>query len=125
MADPPLDRIHIRALSLRCLIGVRPSERSNKQDVTVDITLMADLRRPCASDELGDTVDYSAVERDVVAAVEESSFFLIERLAEFVAEVCLAHPGVRGVRVAVEKPGASRRGRAVAAEIERQRPANR
>jgi len=46
-----------------------------------------------------------------------SRFRLIERLAQEVAETCLAFPGVAGVTVTLDKPGAVRGARSVAVEI--------
>jgi len=122
---PPdrLDRIHIRDLRSRCLVGVNPDERVNKQDVVVNITLYADLRKAGRSDDIADTVDYKAVEQTVLALVEGSSFLLVERLAEAVAEACLAQAGVRRVRVLVEKPAALWFARTVGVEIVREGPA--
>jgi len=116
-----LDRIHIRDLLLRCVVGVYDEERRDKQDVNIQITLYADLRAPCQSDRIEDTVDYKAIKRQVVAAVEKSSFSLVERLAERIAEICLEDPRVARVRVIVEKPGALRFARTVAVEIIRER----
>jgi len=117
MADRALDRIHIRDLRTRCIVGINPDERRSKQDVVIDLTLHADLRRAGQSDDLNDTVDYKQVKKDVLAMVEASSYLLLERLAERIAEVCLAHDGVERVRVAVDKPGALRFARSVAVEI--------
>jgi len=121
MAEPALDQIHIRDLRLRCVIGVYPDERRDKQDVNFNITLYADLGRAAQTDQLADTVDYKAVKKDIIAMVEASSFQLVERLAERVAEICLGHPHVRGARVVAEKPGALRFARTVAVEIVRWR----
>ncbi len=122
MADE-LDRIHIRDLRVRCIVGTNPDERVNKQDVVVNITLYADLRKAGLSDDIADTVDYKAVKKQVLATVEGSSFLLIERLAEAIAGVCLAQAGVRRVRVLVEKPAALRFARTVGVEIVREGPA--
>jgi D-erythro-7,8-dihydroneopterin triphosphate epimerase len=119
MDDPALDQIHIRDLQLRCIIGAYPEERREKQDVSFNITLYADLARPGQTDDLADTVDYKAVKKDVIAMVEASAFHLVERLAQRVAEICLCHARVRGVRVVAEKPGALRFARTVAVEIVR------
>ena len=121
MAEPPLDRIHIHDLRARCIVGTNPEERVNSQDVVINLTLHADLRRAGDSDDIGDTVDYRAVKKDVLAMVEASSYQLIERLAERIAEVCLAHHGVRRVDVLLEKPGALRFARTVGVQIVRQR----
>lgn len=118
-----LDRIYIRDLSVRCIVGINPDERVNKQDIVINLTLHADLRKAGQSDRLADTVDYKAVKRKVLALVEGSSFLLLERLAEAIAEACLAQAGVRRVRVLVEKPAALRFARTVGVEIVREGPA--
>ncbi|NQU75948.1 MAG: dihydroneopterin aldolase [Planctomycetes bacterium] len=117
MDECPFDQIHIRDLQLRCVIGVYDAERLAEQDVTVNVTLHADLSGACASDELADTVDYHALRDEIVAAVEGSRFFLLERLAGRVAEVCLSAHGVQAVRVCADKPHALRLTRSVAVEI--------
>ena len=121
MAEPPADRIYIRDLALRCIVGVNPEERAKVQDVVVNITLEADLSRAGSSDDLADTVDYKALKLAVVAEVEASSYFLVERLAERIAEICLSHERVEAARVLVEKPGALRFARTVGVEVVRRR----
>lgn len=119
--DLPLDRIHIRDLALRCIVGLYDEERRDKQDVVVNITLHADLRRAGRSDDIADTVDYKQIKKAVVALVESSRFLLIERLAEAVAAVCLAEPRVAWADVRIAKPGALRFARTVEVEISRGR----
>lgn len=119
MGEGPLDRIHIRQLRLRCIIGVFPEERREKQDVLLSLTLHADLSKPCRSDEIADTVDYKELKKRIVNRVEASEFYLIERLAEEVAGLALDTEGVRQVDVTVDKPGALRFAESVAVEITR------
>jgi D-erythro-7,8-dihydroneopterin triphosphate epimerase len=120
-SDGHLDKIHIRDLALRCIIGIEPHERDHRQDVMINITLHADLRRPGQTDRIEDTVNYKTIKRKVVDLVENSSFLLVEKLAQQVADVCLAESGVQRVEVALEKPGALRFARSVAVEITRGR----
>ena len=124
MAENRLDKIHIRDLSLRCVIVIYDWERENKQDVSINITLYADLSAACKSDLIEDTVDYKAIKKRIVEMVESSSFMLVERLADQVAEICLEHPGVQRVKVMVDKTGALRYARSVAIEIMRERQGN-
>jgi FolB domain-containing protein len=121
MASSPLDRIHIRDLLVRTIVGIRDWEREKKQDVVLNITLHADLSRACRSDGIEDTVDYVAIKRSVIDTVEGSSFHLVERLAQAVADVCLADERVQRVDVLLEKPGALRFAKTVAVEITRER----
>ncbi len=120
-SEKHLDRIHIRDLALRCIIGIQPHERNQRQDVTINITLEADLRPAGQSDNIDDTVNYKTIKRNVVDLVESSSFLLVERLAEQIAQVCLGQRGVQRATVTVDKPGALRFARSVAVEITRER----
>ena len=122
-ADRSLDRVHIRDLMLRCVVGIYPEERENLQDVILNITLYADLSKACQSDDFADTIDYKRVKKAVVALVENSAFYLVERLAQAVADCCLAFEGVERVDVTIDKPGALRFARSVAVEISRSRTA--
>jgi dihydroneopterin aldolase/D-erythro-7,8-dihydroneopterin triphosphate epimerase len=118
-----MDKIYIRDLALRCIIGVYPEERKNKQDVIINITLGTDLRAAGKSDSLNDTVDYKTIKLAVVDFVEKSSFNLIESLAEGIAEICLKDKRVLSATVAIDKPGALRFCRSVAVEVTRSRTA--
>ena len=121
MAIDDLDRIHIRDLRLRCVIGVDDEERREKQDVVIQATMWIDLRQAGQSDNLADTVNYRTVKKSIVSAVEASRFRLVEALAERIAELCLENPLVARVRVCVDKPGALRFARSVGVEILRER----
>ena len=116
-----MDRILIRDLLLRCIIGVNESERREKQDVIINIALQADLRQAGKNDSFEDTVDYRAIKRKVLAAAESSQFHLVEALAERVAEACLEDPRVEQAQVTVEKPSALRFARSVGVEVTRRR----
>ena len=118
-----LDKLSIRALQARCIIGTKPEERTKKQDVVIDIELEADLSAACRSDRLDDTVNYQALKGEVLGMIEASGFFLIEHLAQEVADICLRHRRVRRVRVLVQKPGALAPARTVGVEIAREQGA--
>jgi len=116
-----VDKILIKDLLTRCVIGVSEDERREKQDVLINITLFADLRPSGRSDNLEDAVDYRAIKKQVLALAEASQFHLVEALAESVAEICLQHPRVQRAQVMVEKPSALRFARSVGVEIVRER----
>jgi dihydroneopterin aldolase/D-erythro-7,8-dihydroneopterin triphosphate epimerase len=125
MAERPLDQIHIRDLTCRCIVGINPDERTNQQDVVINVTLYVDLREACTTDRIDDTVDYKSVKTAVLAMVEKSSCYLVERLAEQIAETCFQDTRVEAVRVTLDKPGALRFARSVAVEIYRERAGKR
>lgn len=121
MAEPRLDKIHIRDLLTRCIVGIFPEERTKQQDVVLNITLYADLRQAGQSDAIEDTIDYKSVKQAILDHVEQSEYFLVEKLAQAVAEICLQDARVTQVDVTLDKPGALRFARSVAVEISRSR----
>lgn len=116
-----MDKILIRDLAARCVIGLTPEERREKQDVLVSLALSTDLREAGRSDRVEEAVDYRAVKKRVLALVERSQFQLLEALAEAIATTCLEDGRVASVQVTVDKPGALRFARSVAVEIVRTR----
>ncbi|MDD2599878.1 MAG: dihydroneopterin aldolase [Kiritimatiellae bacterium] len=115
------DKIQISDLQLPCIIGLREWERTTPQNVNLNITLFTDFSKACVSDEIDDTVDYVTIKKNIIKEVEASSFKLVEKLAQMVAEICLSDARVMRVDVNVSKPGALRFARTVAVEITRTR----
>ncbi len=117
-----MDRILIKDLLVRCVIGVHDEERRDKQDVLINLSLSVDLRKAGTSDRLEDSVDYRALNKQILSMVEHSQFHLVEALAQAVADICLGNPSIKEASVRVEKPGALRFARSVGVEIVRRRP---
>ncbi|MFH1438612.1 MAG: dihydroneopterin aldolase [Pseudomonadota bacterium] len=114
-----MDKIHVRDILMRCIVGVNADERREKQDVIINLCLHADLKKAGETDRIEDSVDYKSVKKKVISLVEGSSFFLVEALAHAIARACLEFKGVEKVDVRVEKPGALRFARTVGVEISR------
>ena len=115
------DQIHIKDLLLRTIIGINDEERRNRQDALINITLFTDLRPASISDQISDAVNYRTITKEIIAMVEASSFFTVEKLAAEIATICLADARVEAAQVRVEKPGALRFARSVGVEIYRTR----
>lgn len=116
-----MDKIFIRDLALRCIIGIYPEERREKQDVVINVEMRCDLRKAGMSDDLNDTVDYKSIKKAILTLVEESRFQLIETMAERIAAIALNDEKVQSVVVTVDKPGALRFAKSSAVEIMRER----
>lgn len=101
-----LDVIQILGLTARGRHGVYPSERANGQSFSVDVTMHVDTRAAATDDDLSLTVDYSAVAEDVVEILSGNPVYLIETLAQRVAEAVLNYESVQIVEVKVHKPNA-------------------
>ena len=95
--------LFIKNLNVRCIIGVNTYEREHEQEIRMQLFLWTDIAKASRSDNLEDTLDYSAIYKEVVERVEHSKFYLIERLAYEVATICLQHPLTRKAKVVIEK----------------------
>jgi len=115
------DQIEITDLHLRAIIGINPDERDNLQDVLINITLDVDARPAADSDSIADAVNYRTITKAVIELVENSRFFLLEKMATTIARVCLDNPRIERARVSVEKPSALRFAASVGITIERTR----
>ncbi len=104
--DENSDLIKINDISAGAIIGTEDYEREAKQELVLNITIFTDLRKAGKSDSLDHTVDYSALESRVRSMVENSSFQLIETLAEKVAQITLGLEMTDKVKVSVKKPSA-------------------
>jgi FolB domain-containing protein len=115
------DRILIRDLMVRGIIGLNDWEREKQQDILVNLTLWVDCRAAGASDNVGDALNYRTLTKAVIVYVETSAHFLVEALATGIARICIVDFGAERVEVRVEKPGALRFAESVGVEIRRGR----
>ena len=116
-----MDKIFIHALKTETIVGIFDWERQVKQTVVMDIEFSADIAKAALSDSIDDTLNYKGVAKRVLALVEESSFHLVETLAEHIAMLILEEFGVSWVSLALSKPGAIRSSRDVGVRLERTR----
>jgi FolB domain-containing protein len=116
-----MDQVLIKDLLARGIIGIYPWERERAREIVINVILFADLSRACQSDDIADSVNYDTLAEKLRNHAESAGRFTLEALAGDLAALCLEQPGVRKVRVRVEKPGAVRFTRTVGVEIERER----
>jgi FolB domain-containing protein len=116
-----MDKIIIKNILARGIIGVNDSERDKPQDILINIDLYTSNRRSESPDDIKECVDYSIVTKKVIFLAENAMRFTLEALAEDIAQLCLEDPRVLKTTVRVEKPGAVRFSQSVGVEIERNR----
>ena len=114
-----MDYVFIDDLRIDTVIGIYDWERRTRQPIALDVEMAFDNTKPAASDAIGDTLDYKAVSKRLIALVEGSSFQLVETLAERCAAMIREEFDAGWVRLKVSKPGAVRGARAVGVVIER------
>lgn len=117
-----LDKIFVRDLLIRGILGVNPNERKNKQDIVVNFTLWVDTHAAGTSDDISDSVNYKTVTKALIEHIEKSKPFLVERLVADLAQICFdVNSRVQAVEMSVEKPTALRFARSVGISIYRER----
>ena len=100
--------IRIKNLRLRAIIGTREWERTQKQDILVNIAIEFDGIPAARSDDLRDSVDYAAIKHRLLEKVEQTEFLLLERLVEYILDLVMEEPKVQSATVEVDKPHALR-----------------
>ncbi len=109
MTSPPAqsgpDRLTIRGLELKCVIGAEDWEHLMPQRVVVDIELRGDFSAAANSDSLADAVDYREVCVRAVEIAKEGEYRLLEALADRIARAVLGvSECIAEVTVGVFKP---------------------
>ncbi|WP_166970392.1 2-amino-4-hydroxy-6-hydroxymethyldihydropteridine diphosphokinase [Brevibacterium atlanticum] len=98
------DRIELRGLRVHGNHGVFEFEKREGQDFVIDVTLHTSVARAAATDDLTETIHYGELAEGVAGIVENTTFDLIETLAETIADHCLSL--CEHVEVVVHKPSA-------------------
>src|SRR5512134_3374854 len=118
-----MDKVIIKDLLVRGIIGINDWERKRAQDILINVTLFTDTHRAAASDSITDCVNYSTMSKKLQAHAESAQRLTVEALANDLAKICLEDQNVHRVILRVEKPGAVRFAKSVGVEIERTRDA--
>lgn len=116
-----MDKVFIKDLLVRGVIGIREWEREVDQDILINVTVYTNTLRAAETDSIDDCVDYSALAKKIQHHTETAKRLTVEALANDLAMLCLETPLVRKVVVRVEKPGAVRFAKSVGVEVERRR----
>jgi FolB domain-containing protein len=116
-----MDKVIIKNLLARGIIGIHDWERRRAQNILINVTLFTDTQLAGETDDIVDCVDYSKITKKLFAHAESVNRLTVEALANDLAKLCLEDSMVKKVIVRVEKPGAVRFAESVGVEIERSR----
>ncbi|MGR9100841.1 MAG: dihydroneopterin aldolase [Gammaproteobacteria bacterium] len=101
-----MDIIFLSGLQVKTIIGIYDWERETRQTVILDIEVAYDITKAAQSDNIADTLDYKSLSKRVISFVEQSEFFLVEKLAEEVCKMILHEFETPWVRLTLNKKGA-------------------
>lgn len=114
-----MDIVYIRELEIETIIGIYDWEREQKQIVSMDLEMAADNRAAASSENIEQALDYKAVAKRLIEFVESSEFFLVETMAEKIAQIIMQEFSVPWLKLRVGKPGAVTGSKDVGVIIER------
>jgi len=98
-----MDRIILPGMEFWGQHGISDEEKAKPQPFLVDVEIYLPLKEAAAYDDIAHTIDYSLFYLEIKKLVEQSSFNLIEALADRIAQMILSYERVQKVLVSVEK----------------------
>jgi dihydroneopterin aldolase len=101
--DPLSDPIHVEQLEIFARVGVPEKERATPQRLTVSITLWPRQDTRDLEDQIGRTVNYSAVAEAARNFARDQSVNLIETLADGIAMHLLGSFAVQKIEIELRK----------------------
>ena len=114
-----MDIIFLGGLKIETIIGIYDWERETRQTVVLDIEMAFDLQKAAETDDIQYTLDYKTVSKRIIAFVEASQFFLVEKLISEIADIICNEFNVPWVKITLNKKGAIRGASDVGIIIER------
>ncbi|MAR35156.1 MAG: dihydroneopterin aldolase [Chloroflexi bacterium] len=116
------DKINIKNLVVYGVIGINSWERETKQKIEIDLEIESDLSKAMISDDINDTVNYRTISKNIIQHVENSEYYLVEKLAKNLLEICFKEdPNCNSVKITIRKPGAVRFAESVGVTIMRKK----
>lgn len=102
-----MDKISIKNLKLFAYHGVNPEEKENGQNFFIDVDYYVNIAKACRSDDVNDTVSYAKVVKTIRRVFCETSYDLIEKAAQVVADAILEeYSDIFKVDITLKKPEA-------------------
>lgn len=114
-----MDKIIIKDLLVRGILGLNPEERVKKQDILVNVVMWHDISAAAAEDDVGQSLNYKSVSKAIIQRIETGNDLTVEKLVTNLAHMICIHFGAAKTMVRVEKPTALRFAASVGVEIVR------
>ena len=89
-----MDKVVIKNILARGIIGIRDWERDLPQNILINIDIFTGVRAHDAPDNISECIDYSKLTKKVILHAETAKRFTVEALAEDIAQICLEDPRV-------------------------------
>ncbi|MGE3919672.1 MAG: dihydroneopterin aldolase [Gammaproteobacteria bacterium] len=114
-----MDKVFVHDLKVMTTVGAYSWEQAIKQTIYIDYELQTDASRASKTDQLNETIDYTAIADRIVEDLADYRCTLVETLAEHIAEIILNEFAVTWLRLTIRKPGIIPAAKEVGIVIER------
>ncbi len=117
-----MGKITLKGLRYQIKIGVTEEERKQPQSVLIDLQLYLDITRAVATEDIEETVNYSAVQKKVKAFLENKEYFLVEKVSTDLVNLLLFEfEKIKAVKCTCWKPEALKDAENVGVTVVRKR----
>jgi dihydroneopterin aldolase len=99
-----MDYLTIDALTIRAAHGHYEHERRVEQEFVISLRVGMSAGKAAESDALTDTIDYDFLRKIVEEVFAGKTQYLLEALAEHIAERILSETSAREVTISIQKP---------------------
>jgi dihydroneopterin aldolase len=125
MPDSDCDAVYLRGFRGQTIIGIRDNELHEPQTLAIDLVVGRARLQACRSDDIADTVDYSALRKWLLGYLQDHGQRLLEAFAARLADLVLEEFRADWVQVSVAKPRRYPDVEEVGVRIERRRQRSR
>jgi FolB domain-containing protein len=84
--------------------GVDEQEKTIAQPFRIDLELTYDSIKAQQSDNIADAIDYAQLRKTIITTVQTTSFNLLERLAQHIADQLLRDQRIENLTLSIAKP---------------------
>lgn len=92
--DPGLTRIRIKGLLLRTYIGIRDVWINNRQDVSINLTILYTAVNAAQGEDRIYSPNYDTITKAIFQQVDGCHFVLLEHLPQVILDLVMEHPAV-------------------------------
>ncbi len=117
-----IGKIILKGLRCQIKIGVTEEERKQPQPVLIDLQLYLDITKAVATEDIEETVNYSAVQKKVKAFLENKEYVLVEKMCVDIVDHLLHNfDKIKAVKCTCWKPEALKDAENVGVTVVRKR----
>jgi FolB domain-containing protein len=109
MSSADLVSITLKDIGVKVLIGAWAKERKKPQELWLDVKIDYHASMAIKSDAMEDAVDYYKLTTNIITHVEQTQYYLLERLLHDVLQFIMQDQRILACQVDIHKPMAMKK----------------